>query len=399
MNKIHKGNSLEILRQMPDNLVDCIVTSPPYYLLRSYLPKDHKDKKLELGLEETPEEYIKRLCDVFEEAKRVLKPTGTLWVNISDTYSTKSGSGFLNDNIGSMKHTLKTGITEANELRGGLKIPSKSLIGIPFRFALEMMRRGFILRNSIIWFKKNCMPSSSKDRFTVDFEYIFFFVKSNKYYFETQYEPYADATINDARFGRTDLNITTVKKGYEEAGAQNPIEMKKRIFGKGLQLGRRKRCVWEVTTGGSKVEHYAYFPESLIDIPIKSGCPEEVCKKCGLPKEKIYEMEQTSEVKNIDSNTKYKSFEEEATVRQGFTSKIKWKPPVIKSIKYNHCNCGVGFKPGVVLDPFVGSGTSAVVALKQKKNFIGIELNQDFIDIANKRVKPFLEQKRIGDFK
>ena len=75
---------------MPDNLVDCVVTSPPYYLLRSYLPKEHKNKKYEIGLEETPEEYIKRLCDVFEEAKRVLKPTGTVWVNIGDTYITKT---------------------------------------------------------------------------------------------------------------------------------------------------------------------------------------------------------------------------------------------------------------------------------------------------------------------
>ena len=257
----------------------------------------------------------------------------------------------------------------------------------------------WILRNSIIWKKPNPIPSSAKDRFSNDFEHIFFFVKSRKYYFETQYEPYAESTINDNRFGRKDLNITTIKEGYEEAGAQNPVEMKRRIFGKGLQLGRRKRCVWDISTKSFSGAHFATFNEELIETPIKSGCPEEVCKKCGIPKEKVYEMEQTSEVKNIDSNTKYKSFEEESTVRQGFTSETKWKPPVIKSVSYKHCNCSEGFEPGVVLDPFMGSGTSAVVALKQNKKFIGIELNQDFIDIANKRIKPYLEQKRIGDFK
>jgi len=151
------SDPLRIFRELPDESVDCIVTSPPYWGLRNYnnISKSWKDWKGQLGLEPTFNMYINHLCDIFDEIKRVLKSSGTCWVNIGDRYST-SKSGII----------------------------SKCLIGIPFRFTIEMINRGWILRNTIIWHKPNAMPSSVKDRFSVDFEYIFFFVKNQEYFFD-----------------------------------------------------------------------------------------------------------------------------------------------------------------------------------------------------------------------
>ena len=199
LNTIHNMECLEGLKKLKSNSVNCCVTSPPYWALRDYGVEG------QLGLEPTFEEYINKLCNIFDEVKRVLKKDGTCWVNIGDTYYTKSGSSFANDNLGSgsvEEINKKSGISKANELRGKPHkfIQSKSLVGIPFRFALEMINRGWILRNTIIWHKPNCMPSSVKDRFTVDFEYVFFFVKNKKYWFEKQFEPYAKASIQRSKY-------------------------------------------------------------------------------------------------------------------------------------------------------------------------------------------------------
>lgn len=153
--KILLGDSLEVLKELEDESIDMIVTSPPYWALRDYGTKE------QLGLESTFDEYINKLCNVFDECKRVLKKNGTCWVNVGDSYI----------NI------------------------SKCLAQIPNRFAIEMCNRGWILRNEIIWHKPNAFPSSVKDRFTVDFEKLFFFVKNKKYYFERQLEPVKDISV------------------------------------------------------------------------------------------------------------------------------------------------------------------------------------------------------------
>ena len=192
-NKIIHGDSLEVLQTLPGESIDCVVTSPPYWALRDYgVPG-------QLGLESTFNEYISKLCDIFDEVKRVLKKEGTCWVNIGDTYV---GSGF---GAGGKHHFLSDQALKNPTKFAGL--PNKSLCQIPSRFAIEMCNRGWILRNEIIWHKPNCMPQSVKDRFTVDFEKIFFFVKSKKYYFETQYEP--------ALMNRWGGNSFTPKKDYE----------------------------------------------------------------------------------------------------------------------------------------------------------------------------------------
>jgi len=288
LNKIYCGDCLKVLNQLEDESIDMVMTSPPYWALRDYGVDG------QLGLEPTFQEYINRLCDIFDEVKRVLKKEGTCWVNMGDTYGnqTNSNRNFKQD----------------GNVRGGgeFKIKKegtvdKCLLQIPSRFAIEMCNRGWILRNEIIWHKPNCLPSSVKDRFTVDFEKIFFFTKSKKYFFETQYEP----------LQAPEMTKRTANGGDGSGELGNSVR-----FGNSEQ-GRNKRCVWRITTKPYKEAHFATYPEALCETPIKAGCP-------------------------------------------------------------------VG---GIVLDPFFGAGTTGLVAKKQGKNYIGIELNQEYIKIAEARIK------------
>ncbi len=254
LNKIHQGDALQVLKDLPDESVDMVITSPPYWALRDYgMPG-------QLGLEPKFEEYISKLCDIFDEAKRVLKKTGTLWVNIGDTYMNDSSyqktgrQGMGNDKVGMIYKD-----------RQGLR--QKSLCQIPSRFAIEMTNRGWILRNEIIWHKPNCMPQSVKDRFTVDFEKIFFFVKEQKYFFETQKEKLAESSIKAREYK---LNQTK-HVGAKMSAVNVQTERRGERF---IPLdGRNMRAVWKITTRPFKEAHFATSPEALVEPPLLAGCP------------------------------------------------------------------------------------------------------------------------------
>lgn len=248
-NKIIQGNTLDVLKTMPSESINCVMTSPPYWALRDYgidveaiwdgdvncqhdfesykqrqhagrgdnqgfmdyiKKQDVPDKIIEisgfcskcgawkgqLGLEPTFDLYIKHLCDIFDEIKRVLRKDGTCWVNIGDTYSATRWTG---EGKGQPMNNFKDGHRDINPKKDS-RLEDKNLCLVPFRFAIEMQNRGWILRNTIIWYKRNCMPSSVDDRFTVDFEYVFFFVKNKKYFFEQQRVPCAASTWADERY-------------------------------------------------------------------------------------------------------------------------------------------------------------------------------------------------------
>ena len=372
-NHILQGDCIEELKKLPEKSINMCMTSPPYWALRDYgtaswdggdvncshlknegfLKWSEKSKLAgtqtqevyetqrqtykdvcgrcgakrvdkQLGLEPTFDEYINKLCNVFDEVKRVLRDDGTCWVNIGDTYSSAptGNKGHIKNELfaGSPKgENYRDNIAQATRNKPKTKIKNKSLLCIPFRFAIEMVNRGWILRNTIIWHKPNCMPSSVKDRFTVDFEYIFFFSKKKKYYFETQYEPLKEVSIKRAEYG---LNQTNHKG--KAVNVQNLDKMGDRFVN---SKGRNKRTTWTIKPKPFKEAHFAVFPEELCETPIKAGCPEQ----------------------------------------------------------------------GIVLDPFFGAGTTGLVALKQNKKFIGIELNPDYIKIAEARLKPFMEQEKLPE--
>lgn len=274
-NEILQGDALTILKTLPSESVDCVVTSPPYWALRDYGVEG------QLGLEPTFQEYIIKLCDIFDEVKRILKKEGTCWVNVGDTYSGNK-EGKTDEKVCDY---LKE---QSNGIHKKATITEKCLCQIPSRFAIEMTNRGWILRNRIIWHKPNCMPSSAKDRFTVDYEDLFFFVKSKKYYFETQiedaitdgYKPFnkrvrdvKNGRIASAQYRASEKEIENYESTQKYANHTGQSESH---HGVGYTNGsmRNKRCVWTIPTHPFPEAHFATYPEALIETPIKAGCPQ-----------------------------------------------------------------------------------------------------------------------------
>jgi len=252
------------------------------------------------------------------ELRRVLKKTGTMWWNHGDSYSSARPLG-TNDNGSTGKlaggKKIRFALSEQNKNRGNSlvnDIPEKSLLFQNYRLMIRMIdEQQWILRNTIIWHKPNCMPSSVKDRFTVDYEPVFFFTKNKKYWFEQQFENFESNDYDRARMA----NAREVHGGKLADNSGGAIKTQ-RAFVAGNKQGRTKRCVWKINTKPFPESHFAVFPEALIEIPIKAGCPEK----------------------------------------------------------------------GIVLDPFMGSGTTAVVAKQLNRQWIGIELNKNYVEMANQRI-------------
>lgn len=436
---ILQGDALTELRKLDSNMVDMCITSPPYYGLRDYGTatweggdedcehtinspdpdnlKPHVNRPFrgnrsacikcgakridqQMGLEDSIDEYITKLCDVFDEVGRVLKDEGTCWVNIGDSYNSHSAKSKKVGGFEGRQMSENPDYAAAKITMKKTGVPDKCLLGIPFRFALEMIDRGWILRNTIIWHKPNCMPSSAKDRFTVDFEYLFFFTHQQKYYFETQYEPYKSCQRDLDRFDETlqraqDHNRTTGDLNSDE---YKPLRAKRMpaIGGKKHKgkhnatysgntpdwgKGRIKRAVWTIPPASFKGPHYATFPPKLIETPIAAGCPEQICKKCGLPRKQIVETSYNVRAIRTDKSKQYNP--DDKYVRKN----MPFMGDAIREIKgYTDCGCNAGFEPGIVLDCFFGSGTTGLVALEQGKKYIGIELNPKDIKIAEERL-------------
>jgi len=212
---IHVGDCLEVLRGMDSASVQTCVTSPPYWGLRDYGVEG------QLGLEKTPDEYVAKMVDVFREVRRVLRDDGTLWLNLGDSYSARSGTGY----------------TQMATTAPGLK--TKDLIGIPWRVAFALQADGWYLRQDIIWHKPNPMPESVRDRCTKAHEYIFLLSKSRRYYFDS--EAMKEPTVQS------------------ESGFGNET--------------RNRRSVWSVNLRPYKGAHFATFPPDLIRPCVRAGCP------------------------------------------------------------------------------------------------------------------------------
>ena len=265
LNKIHNIDALSGLKQLPDKSINCVVTSPPYWSLRGYLKDEDPNKSLELGREPYFRDYIENLAAIFKEVYRVLRDDGCCFVNLGDTYfsKTKGTSGRSKKQL-SNSGSFTTPIKLADN---GIK--ETCLCNIPYRFAIKMTDElGWINRNLIIWYKRNAFVTSTTNRFTVDFEPIFFFTKSNKYYFEQQFDPYS------TKYNYNETYTGQATKDYAASGAQKPSDAKRRIL-KSIQngKGKNKRCVFDVTVKPSGYKHTATFPPDLITPLIKAGCP------------------------------------------------------------------------------------------------------------------------------
>ncbi|HSA12272.1 MAG TPA: site-specific DNA-methyltransferase [Candidatus Paceibacterota bacterium] len=328
-----------------------------------------------LGLEPTPELYIKHLCDIFDQVKRVLVPYGSCWVNLGDCY----GGHFGEPNGPKLSQGRNAEYAAAARVKE--RLSAKSLVQIPARFQIEMGNRGWILRNEIIWHKPNCMPSSAKDRFTIDFEKVFFFTKSRRYYFNTQYEPLAEASWTRKEYG-----VRSNRYQYRTQGGLYLERMDGRFYN--AERGRIKRSVWRVPPRPFSEAHFATYPEELCETPIDAGCPKDVCTECGKAREIIWAktlgIQQSDRVAYKETKKAGKILAEVNTAPRA--DQIE----KFREAGFTDCGCNAGFRPGVVLDPFFGAGTTGLVALKQDKDFVGIELNPEYVEMAVRRLDPFM---------
>lgn len=259
MSKILCGDAVECLKTLPQESVNMCVTSPPYYGLRDY------GEDGQIGIEQSPDEYIERLVKVFDEVYRVLAADGTLWLNIGDSYA-GSGKGPMTltaDGKNKDVFDMQNRIYNVPKSWSGLK--PKDLIGIPWMLAFALRNRGWYLRSDIIWYKKNCLPESVKDRPTKTYEHIFLLAKSSKYYFDYKAirEPLKQVSIERYKRGRSANGKYVGKQGISNA-KENSLDYDQQF--------RRKRDVWEVSTNSYRMdEHFAMFPEKLIEPCILAG--------------------------------------------------------------------------------------------------------------------------------
>lgn len=382
---LRRGDALEQLRLLPSDSVDCVVTSPPYYGLRAYDtdpqvwggrpecahewhagPRIHKGGphgpgvlasggravveaqakvktietgafcsrcdawRGELGHEPTPELYVEHVVAIFREVRRVLRPEGTLWLNLGDSYAASGKGG------GGAYTRERRAWSDAPERKGwrsppdGLK--SKDLIGIPWRVALALQADGWCLRSEVIWHKPNVMPESVTDRPTRAHEHLFLLSKRTDYYYDFY------AVLEEAVGGAS---------GNREREADHrPHGDRARGVPWAGSKKRNRRTVWSISTRPYKGAHFATFPPTLVEPCVLAGSSEMgVCSACRSPWTRV--------------------------VLRDPVRSAGWAPG---------CECDADPVPAMVLDPFAGSGTTGAVALQHGRNFIGIDLNPTYLD-------------------
>lgn len=251
-----QGDALEQARTLPDESVDCIVTSPPYYGLRDYGAEG------QYGLEESPSEYVETMRALFSELKRTLAEDGTLWLNIGDSYASDSKWGGA---TGGKHSKALHGDTSIGRGRKHSGLPDKNLIGIPWRLAFALQDDGWILRNAIIWHKPNAMPESVTDRLSSRYETVFMFTKAKKYWFDLDPVREAQSDVRGSRAGR---NRFAKDHSQEGAGSLNTFDPKASIN----PTGKNPGDVWSINTQPFPGAHFAVFPKELARRCIVAGC-------------------------------------------------------------------------------------------------------------------------------
>jgi DNA modification methylase len=381
---IYLGDVRNRLSELADGSVQTCVTSPPYWGLRDYGNGD------QIGLEQNPDEYVKQMVEVFREVKRVLSDDGTLWLNLGDTYAAgKMGRDDSGDNgrFGGQRLTPKQ--RTAPE---GLK--PKDLVGIPWRVAFALQADGWFLRQDIIWAKPNPMPESVTDRCTKSHEYIFLLSKSAKYYYDNEAikEPAVDGYKSNEFIPKSDkdlMDTTNIKSAATGASSNNRNDE--------LIMTRNKRDVWTINTKPFKGAHFAVMPEALVEPCVLAGTSEAgACAMCRKPYVRIIEKGEIAERETRDHLVNVIPGRDKPSRMQ---SKHMLAIPKSTVGWSQACDCETSdVVPCTVLDPFTGSGTVAVVSLRLGRSFVGVELNTEYAEIAEKRItdsNPLFNQVEI----
>ena len=368
INTILHGDVLWKLYELEPDSVDFTVTSPPYYKQRNY------NVEGQLGQEKKVEDYLQKLYNIFDQVWRITKLHGTLWIVIGDKYN-NHGSPNL----------------------------------IPYRLMEGLGKRGWTPKQDIIWWKRNAFCTSYVTMFGIDYEHVLYLAKDEEeYFFQMQYRQYAESTLKE--FGEDYKGKNT--KDYKAAGAQPASDAKRRIItGKKMPpiggkkkadgysgaysgntpefgLGSHMRAVWDIPVKGFKKAHFAVFPEALVQRIFDSAMPNGICKTCGFLRRKQYREKRvnTRPGKNTGTGKSGKPDDPNAAIHNADLSKYR-QQILRKDDGFYECNCNDGFNKPVVFDPFMGAGTTGVVAVRNNCNYLGIELNESYIKMANERIK------------
>lgn len=428
---LHVGDALDVLRTLPDESVHCCVTSPPYWGLRDYGIDG------QLGLEETPELYVARMVEVFREVRRVLRRDGTCWLNI--------GSSYMANPSGSLEgSTLTKGGKQTASSRAGRaarrdaasrdstctapqgsprRLKPKDMVPTPWMLAMALQQDGWYLRSDVIWSKCNPMPESVTDRPTKAHEYLFLLTREPRYFYD------ADAIREPAEWARWGDQTNGKHQDTESAASWIPDRKVARrpplvpeqtkagvgrqgigsdTFGHYAERGRNRRSVWEIATEPYPDAHFATFPQKLVEPCILAGTSERgCCPECRAPWQRVVEVESSWRLRaengatrgNLAPETLVGAGTQRAVHGAGVSHDLNsrrreqkgWRPT---------CECGdesgvIGWVgtvahetvPCTVLDPFLGSGTVALVARRLGRRCIGIELNPGYAAQAAKRTR------------
>jgi site-specific DNA-methyltransferase (adenine-specific) len=337
------GDALTQLKELPGSSIDCCVTSPPYYALRDYFVPG------QIGLEPSVDDWVGDLTAVMVEVGRVLKPAGSLWLNLGDSFSRHSKFG----------------------------APAKSLLAAPERLLLALMDNGWILRSKVIWSKPNPLPNSVADRLNLTYEVVYFLVRSPRYFFDLDAirEPHRSSA------GRRDTSGSTTSPDWAGPladGSQDGLRRFRPAGQPGHPLGKNPGSVWEIPTYGFRGPHFATFPPELVRRPVLATCPEAVCTRCGRPWRRSVSL---TRIPVGPSSERPKPLD-----KQVMRFKDRWHT-VRKVGDLVPCSCQAPTVSGVVLDPFMGAGTVGLVAEQLDRDWLGIEISSEYRQLAMSRIE------------
>jgi len=500
VNKVYCGHAISVLKILPDESVDAVFTSPPYYFARDYNVEpivwsgdancqhewvnelvnidnlryrgkgasvgNNANKDIfttplqnqqwcngcggwrgDLGHEPHPDMYIDHLMMVFTECMRVLKKSGSLWINIDDSHASNGRDVFDTE-----KYNGKNGIY-CGRARNIAGVKAKSLIGIPARLELAMIDAGWIVRNVLVWKKDNACPESMNDRFTIDYESIFFVVKNNKtlywknhktlgmvdkqplgikgiegddwdwagcrqclgkgcpkcnnlgkkkksnwegrdYYFNQQFEPQKQTSIDGYKWGFNGNKTIGIHGGMDLA--------KQRFYADKMNNEpdptRNMRAVWTISTKPLHEMHFAPFPLDLVERVINVSVPEQICDKCGLPRERVYNSAERINTKPGNDVCNEKSGTgDDPNIELHKSDLSKYRQQIFyKETGYTDCGCeNPTYHAGIILDPFGGSGTVGVQAKAMNRDYLLIDSNRSYCDMAERRIADTVSQPAL----
>lgn len=399
------GDCREQLQTLADNSVHCVVTSPPYWGLREYMG----DVGM-IGCESSFEEHRSNLVDAFREVRRVLRHDGTLWLNYGDSYcGSNRGTGDYERREHEAHRVGRHNLNPAGDL--GLK--PKDLMLMPYRIASALQEDGWYLRSDIVWHKPNPSPESVRDRPTSAHEHIFLFANSRRYFYDhgavaTRLKRSTKARLNQKTFDSQtggEKDPKTGNRSFRKIAKNLKSRIDKqsghgrRLEGFNERWGDNElsedivnlRNVWRFSTANYKGAHFATFPPELVERCIRAGTSEfGVCESCHAPY--VREIAKSDAPHVADSNTKYDQTTSKAgriarlrdTARaegQEYSQSVQtltWKP---------QCDCAADSVPAVVLDPFGGAGTVALVAQRLNRNSILIEVSDEYAQLAHDRIE------------